>query len=121
VTTNAQRDPVVRAAGLQRLARTYLAERAPCDDPSASPLFADLSGLPPCLVQVGRNELLRSDSTELVEALLRQGVNASLDLREDMFHGFYVMDELPEAQQALAHVSRFVNERFAAFHVTSQA
>ncbi|HEX4639899.1 MAG TPA: alpha/beta hydrolase, partial [Chthoniobacterales bacterium] len=57
IIANSQRDPMFVAEDIQRYAAIYLGDHSP-QDPLASPLFANLRGLPPTLIQVGRNEVL---------------------------------------------------------------
>ncbi|MFL5846692.1 MAG: alpha/beta hydrolase [Solirubrobacteraceae bacterium] len=60
----------------------------PADDPGVSPLHADLAGLPPALVVVAGNDILRSDGEAYAEALRAAGVEVESSLYEDMTHGF---------------------------------
>ena len=87
--------------------REAFAPGADWADPKYSPLFADLRGLPPTLVQVGTHEILRSDSESLVEALKGQGGFAQLEVYEDCWHVFQQMP-IPRATRALESASRFV-------------
>lgn len=76
-------------------------------DPGLSPLFADLRGLPPTLVQVGTNEILRSDAEDLAAALTAQGGYAVLEVYPECWHVFQQMPT-PHAAQAMESVGRFV-------------
>ena len=85
-------------------------ERCPDADwakPCYSPLFADLRGLPPTLVQVGTNEILRSDSERLVEAIHRAGGYAVLEVYAECWHVFQQMP-IHRAVAAMESAGRFV-------------
>ena len=75
--------------------------------PDLSPLFADLSHFPPTLIQVGTNEILKSDSQRIYEELRAQEVYAVLEIYEECWHVFQQMP-IPRATRALESASRFV-------------
>lgn len=77
-------------------------------DPQASPLFADLTGLPPSLIQVGGREILLSDSCRLHEALVDAGAEATLDIWDGLWHVWQMFPNVPEAQQALDELAAFL-------------
>jgi acetyl esterase/lipase len=77
--------------------------------PTASPLYADLAGLPPVLVQVGTAETLLDDARRFAERAQRQGVTATLEVWDDMIHVWHAFAMLlPEGQQAIDHIGAFV-------------
>ena len=85
------------------------------DDPGVSPLFADLSGLPPMLIQTGMDEVLLSDSTRLAERAREAGVEVTLDLAEGMWHVYPAFAPLvPEATDALVRAAVFMRSRVPA-------
>jgi acetyl esterase/lipase len=87
----------------------YLGETA-ADDPGVSPLFADLAGLPPTLVQVGTNEILFSDSERLKVQADACGWSMKLSIWDGMWHDFQMLaDLLPEANAAIAAMAEFVD------------
>jgi acetyl esterase/lipase len=93
------------------LARAYLGG-TPARDPLASPLHAELRGLPPLLVQVGTAEILLDDSTRLAERAREAGVDVSLEVFEEMIHVFQAFAVLlPEARDAIARIGDFVRKR----------
>lgn len=106
-TTHAARDPVIDVDEALRTAADYLGATDP-RHPLASPLHADLRGLPPLLVQVGDAEMLLGDSLSLVDAARAHGVDATLSVYPDAVHSFPMHDVLPEAAAALAEIARFL-------------
>jgi monoterpene epsilon-lactone hydrolase len=89
----------------------YLDGHDPCD-PQVSPLYADLHGLPPLLIQVGSAEILLSDSLRLAEQARLSGVQVTLEIQEGGQHVQQLLAGfLPEARQSIAHIGRFVEER----------
>jgi epsilon-lactone hydrolase len=86
----------------------YLAGRDPCD-PLASPLYADLSGLPPLLVQAGGGEMLIDGIEAFVSTARLQGVPVAFDCTEGMFHCWQAFaGVLPEGAMAVERVGAFV-------------
>lgn len=78
-------------------------------DPAVSPLFADLSGLPPILFQVGSTELLLDDARRAHAKILAAGGTSDCRIFDDVAHGWHLLDGLvPEATAALDEVARFV-------------
>ena len=86
----------------------YLAGGDPCD-PLASPLYADLSGLPPLLVQAGGGEVLIDGIEAFVSTARLQGVPVAFDCTEGMFHCWQAFaGVLPEGAMAVERVGAFV-------------
>ena len=85
----------------------YTGPDADWSRPCYSPLFADLRGLPPTLVQVGTNEILKSDSERLVENLQKAGVYAQLEVYPECWHVFQQMP-IRRAAVAMESAGRFV-------------
>lgn len=79
--------------------------------PEYSPLFADYEGFPPILIQVGSNEILKSDSYRLYEKLLNSGVHAVLEEYEDAWHVFQMLP-VKKATEALESVSEYIDNLF---------
>lgn len=108
MTTRAADDPIATVEILNQMAATYL-HSADATDWRASPLQADLQGLPPLLVQVGENEILYDDSARLVKRVLAAGGQAELECFDGMCHVFQIFaSRLPQAQDAIDHACRFV-------------
>lgn len=78
-------------------------------DPLASPLFADLAGLPPMLVHVGTHEVLLDDARRLVHRARASGVDASLGEFDGMWHVFQAIPGLPEGRRSLRELGGFVH------------
>ncbi len=111
LASKASEDPIVSRPLLEQLAQTYLAGADP-RSPLASPLYADLRGLPPLLVQVGTAETLLDDSRRLAARCREAGVEVSLEEWEGMPHVWhFFVSFLPEAQQAIARAGEFLRQR----------
>jgi acetyl esterase/lipase len=110
-TSRAAIDPMVRVPALTVSRDAYAAGRDPAA-PTISPVFANLAGLPPMLVQVGSAELLLDDSTELVANARRAGVDATLEVWDDMIHVFQAFFPLlPEGREAVAAIAAYLKAR----------
>ncbi|MFA9444810.1 alpha/beta hydrolase [Egicoccus sp. AB-alg6-2] len=100
-------DPWLTTRLVEPAARAYVGELE-LDDPRVSPLYADLSGLPPMLVHVGSDEILRDDARRLVERARAAGVDASLGEFDGLWHVFHAFPGFPESRQALREVGAFM-------------
>ena len=79
--------------------------------PLASPLYAELTGLPPLLLQVGTEEILLDDSLRLAEKAQQCGVETELQIWEKMIHVWHLFaPSLAEGQEAIAAVANFFNQ-----------
>ncbi len=106
-TTRSAEDPIVSRASLDRMAEWYLAGHS-SRDPLASPLFGDLGGLPPLLVQVGTAEVLYDDAERLVAKALAAGVDAAQETFDGCIHVFQQLAAMtPEAGEALDSIGDF--------------
>ncbi len=76
-------------------------------DPCLSPLFADLAGFPPTLIQAGTNELLLSDSIRLRNRMLKASVPCKLEVWDKMWHVFQTFP-MKKANEAMEHVAKFL-------------
>lgn len=90
------------------LAKGYLGAQGDPRNPLASPLYADLAGLPPLLVQAGDRETVRDDSTMLADKARAAGVEVELQLWDGMIHVFQMFPEIPQAAEAIASISAFL-------------
>ena len=110
MTTNADVDPSVERRALLPMAQAYLGGADP-RTPLAAPLYGDLAGLPPLLIQVGDAETLFDDSTRLTERARSAGVEVTLEPWNDMFHVWqFFASTLPEGQQAIDRIGEFIRE-----------
>jgi acetyl esterase/lipase len=109
-TTNAEVDPLVQRDLVLGIAGMYLGGKDP-RAPLASPIHADLTGLPPLLLQVGSIETLLDDSNEMARRARAAGVEVEVEVWDDMPHVFQGFTPiLPEAQQAIAKIGEFVQQ-----------
>ncbi|MDG1827376.1 MAG: alpha/beta hydrolase [Henriciella sp.] len=103
----AERDPMITKASIDRMAGMYL-NGADAKSPLASPVFADLSGLPPMLIQVGPDEVLMSDSIMLAERAGAVNVEVSLEIWPEMFHVFQAFYPfLKQSRDAIARIGEW--------------
>lgn len=101
-------DPMVLAAALDLMTADYIGGGNP-RDPLAAPIHADLSGLPPLLVQVGRLEILLSDATLLAEQARAAGVDVTLEIEEGAPHVWHhFAPKVPEALAAIERIGAFL-------------
>lgn len=101
------RDPLLTRGVLLEMARAYL-QGAEASHPLASPVHADLTGLPPLLIQVGSEEVLLDDSRQLAERAVQAGVDVTLEVWPDMIHVWQMFGAaLPEASQAVERIRQF--------------
>jgi monoterpene epsilon-lactone hydrolase len=110
VEANAKSCAMFTPRGIREAAAMYLAG-ANARDPRASPLYADLSGLPPMLLFASRHEILRDDTLRLAERASAAGVKVELVVRDRLPHVWPVfVTLLPEARDAFATVTAFARQ-----------
>jgi monoterpene epsilon-lactone hydrolase len=110
--SRAEADPIHRRPMILALAKNYLGGQGDPFDPLVSPLYADLRGLPPLLIQVGDRETVLDDSVMFADLARAAGVDVSLEVWDGMIHVFQMFGaELPEARQAIASIAGFLNRR----------
>jgi acetyl esterase/lipase len=110
MTTKAEVDPLVQQEGVLEMAKAYLGDTHP-RTPLAAPLYADLSALPPLLIQVGTAEVLLDDATRLAERARSAGVEVVLEPWDDMIHMWHMFAAmLAEGQQAIDRIGEFIRE-----------
>jgi acetyl esterase/lipase len=113
MTTRSDVDPIVQKAGLLQMAAAYLGGKDP-RTPLAAPLYADLSGLPPLLIQVGTAETLLDDASRLAERARKAGVSVSYEPWDGMIHVWHLFAPmLDEGQQAIDRIGEFVRKQAA--------
>lgn len=101
----AERDPIV-GRELLGLVDAYLGA-ADAASPDASPLFADLSQLPPTLTMVGTEEVLFDDATRFTDQAQEAGSSAVLEIGAGLVHKWPIFHSVPEARTAIARIARF--------------
>jgi monoterpene epsilon-lactone hydrolase len=105
-------DPLIGREYLQESARKYRGAVA-ATDPLASPLFGDLRGLPPLLIQVGTDERLLDDSRQYAERAAQAGVPVTLEVWRGMHHVFQLdVAHLDSSRAALDRAARFLRDAF---------
>jgi epsilon-lactone hydrolase len=109
-TTKADVDPKITAAAIQTRANDYLSGTGiDLADPLVSPIFADLTGLPPLLVQAGSHEVLLDDATRLATRAAANDVAVILDITPGVAHVFQAFSAvLDEGDQALTRAGAFL-------------
>ena len=111
--SNAAADPMMEVTHLPATADRYLAG-ANARHPYASPLYGDASGLPPILLQVGSDEILRDDAVRMAERLKAAGCDAEIEVWPRMPHAWHLYARiLPEGREAIARAGQFVRHWFA--------
>lgn len=110
VISKADIDPMVTKEDLIELAEAYMGDtdnRAPL----ASPLYAELDGLPPVLIHVGTSEILHDDATRLADHARDAGVEVTMKEADGMCHVWhYFTIMLPEALEAIKEIAVFMRE-----------
>jgi acetyl esterase/lipase len=108
VRKNANRCSMFSADFLRVVANMYLQGKSPTN-PLASPLYADLAGLPPLLIHVGANETLLDDSVRLAERARQSGVDVRLKIWPVVPHGWQLLyQRIPEATDSLTEAAEFL-------------
>lgn len=111
ITKKAELDPILNYEYLQEARVAYVPNGANdetiFEDPFVSPLFGDYKHFPPVYIQVGSNEVLLNDSTDLKKHLTSQKVNVKLDLYKGMWHVFQ-MTNMKKANEAVDKAAQFM-------------
>jgi epsilon-lactone hydrolase len=108
--TKADVDPMV-GPNLADMAKAYLGDKDP-RTPLASPLYADLKGLPPMLIQVGTAEVLLDDSSRLAQRAREAGVEVVYEPWENMIHVWQIfVPMLDESKQAVERIGEYIRSK----------
>jgi acetyl esterase/lipase len=108
MSSRQSRDPIIRLDLIREFKSQFLGPNNNFGDPYASPLEADLSGLPPMLIHVGDDEMLLSDSERLAEKASAAGVSVTLEVWPEMIHVWHTFVGLfPEAQDGINRIAEF--------------
>jgi monoterpene epsilon-lactone hydrolase len=101
-------DPMCHKAGIVRLASIYLAGQS-ARLPLASPLYADLRGLPPTLIHIGEAETLYDDSARFAARAKEAGVDVSFKEWPDMIHVFPLfVPDVQDSRDAIQEIGDFI-------------
>jgi acetyl esterase/lipase len=110
MTTRAKRDPWFQPDDMPIVAAYYCPE-AELRNPLASPVYADLSGLPPLYIQVGADEILLSDSTRAAEKVREAGGEVDIEIWPGMWHVFQAfLRQVPESRKAVKKIGAYVRQ-----------
>ncbi|OWV97614.1 esterase [Rhizobium sp. R72] len=113
LTANAATDPLIDAVQLDLIRKAYLGTRSP-RDPMVSPLYADLTGFPPLLLQVGAGEALLDDSRRLADKARAAGVDVEIEIWPGMIHQWQIFPFwLDGARQSNQRVADYAIRHFA--------
>lgn len=109
LSSNEATDAMFYAAGIRRAAEIYLGGAA-ATEPLASPLYADLRGLPPLRIYASTSEVLRDDAIRLAARAQEQQVAVELRLQPDLIHVWPLFARyVPEARTTLAELVEFIH------------
>jgi epsilon-lactone hydrolase len=105
-------DPLIHRGYLNELVEAFLPASVDRRDPRVSPLYADLDGLPPLLIQVGADETLLADATRFATAAGEANVSVTLEIWPDMIHAWPLWNaQLQSGREALEHAGAFMRAR----------
>jgi acetyl esterase/lipase len=111
IRKNARRDAYLSPDGAVKTAQLYLHGADP-QTPLASPLYADLHGMPPVIIHVGKREILRDDSARLAERIRAAGCEVVISVWPVVPHVWQLFNRiLPEGRQSLAQIADFLHKR----------
>jgi monoterpene epsilon-lactone hydrolase len=109
-TANALADPLLSAEQARRFVGYYL-DGADPRSPYASPLYGEPAGLPPTIIQVGSDEVLRDDAVRMAERMRAAGCRVELEIWPRMPHVWHLFAPvMPEAHHAITRIGEFVAE-----------
>ncbi|MFS8146768.1 alpha/beta hydrolase [Rhizobium sp. BR 249] len=111
--SNAESDPLVDKAWFEALRKAYLGSRS-ATDPQISPLYADMKGFPPLLLQVGSGEVLLDDTLRLADKARQAGVDVTTEVWPGMPHQWQLFPSLlDDADRANQNIAEFAIRHFA--------
>jgi acetyl esterase/lipase len=108
---NAVIDPMIPAELALRVVDLCLAGTDP-RHPYASPLYGELTGLPPTLILVGSDEVLRDDAVRMADKMRIAGCSVEIEVWQHMWHAWHMLVRvMPEARAAIARIARFTQDK----------
>ena len=112
--TRADQDPWFDPNDIHVVARYYSPDETQWTNPLVSPVFANVAGLPPMLIQVGDDEILLSDSTRMADHLREEGVDVELEVWPELWHVFQLfVGKMPESRQAIEKIGDYIRRALA--------
>jgi monoterpene epsilon-lactone hydrolase len=111
IEQNAKNDRFLDVFEMRKWAEMYANGHA-MTDPKISPLFGDVSGLPPILIQASESEVLYDDSIRFVKKLEEASVEVTFQTWKGLIHWWHMFGGMPEAKEAIDMVIDFVNEHY---------
>ena len=112
VTARADSDPMVKPEGLYSLGNEYL-NGTDAKNPLASPVFADMTGLPPLCIHVGGREILYDDAITVAKRAKAAGIEVELLDEPELFHVWHAFAPmLEEGQEAVEKIGAFLKAKF---------
>ncbi len=111
-TTRAGQDPWFDAKDVSVVADKYCGAGADLENPLISPVFANVAGLPPTLIQVGNDEILLSDSTRFADKMKAAGLDIEIEIWPEMWHVFQLfVGKMPESRRAIDRIGVYLKAR----------
>ncbi|MBN6044883.1 alpha/beta hydrolase [Citrobacter sp. ku-bf4] len=111
ISSCADKDPLIFIEDLRQTVAYYCSEDE-TSNPLVSPLYGDLTGLPPLLIQTGSDELLLDDSKRLAIQATESGVNVQIEVWEGLWHVFQSSaGKIPEASRAISRIASFIHSQ----------
>ena len=109
--SNPEKDPILDVTKAREWAQWYAGDTS-LTDPFVSPLFGDLSNLPPILIQVGTDEILLSDAVRFATFAAMKNSDVTLMIEEDMSHVWHFFWQyIPEAKTAIQDIAQFLDKQ----------
>ena len=109
--TNAEKDAMFYPENIRAFAAAYVSDKSKKENILASPVFADVVGLPPVLFQAGSTEVLADDSRRIYEKMISAGIESRLEIFDGVSHVWQMtIGIIPEAREALKNTADFVRE-----------
>jgi acetyl esterase/lipase len=113
VKTRAQQEPWFNAEDIVVVIRHYCPDQD-LKNPLLSPVYANVAGMPPMLIQVGDDEILLSDSTRIADKLTAAGCDVQLEVFPEMWHVFQLfVGKMPESRAAIKKIGAYIKSHIS--------